>query len=335
LHFPFESVSNTVTTHYSPTMSKQQDLKEASDGLSKVWKVQDSHEPFYSGGHCEVVLAPSSSNSSSTHTDHDLLACMYEDNIKLMNWATGQHELTLLPEGAADEDTDNAEKVSTFCMHPSGQELVLATPQGLLRHFSCRVKESVTDAEKREAQALVAAAPTGASVNSSSSSNNSKAPAWEFVRAIKAHTMPVLTMAYDSTGTLVATGSADRSVKVWDVSRGYCTHSFKGHTDVVQLVQFHIPASFYIGGGSGGGGGGGGGNLQLYSTSHDYTLKIYDLNDSTCVSTFKEHLSVATALATASASGDEYLLASVGRDKVRSIYYNSFYPFSSLRALCV
>jgi len=322
-------------------MSKQQDLKEASDGLSKVWAVQDSHEPFFSGGRAEVVLAPhvhvsptyakngsnaaASSSSSVTCTDHDILACMYEDNIKLMNWTTGHHETTLLPEAPsldADDNDDNREKVSTFCMHPSGQELVLATPTGLLRHFSCRAAETATEEERR----LAAAASS-----SSSSSSDKKTKPWEFVRSIKAHTMPVLTMAYDPTGTLVATGSADRSVKVWDVARGYCTHSFKGHTDVVQLVQFHVPARMF--GPTGGAGAAAAGSLQLYSTSHDYTLKVYDLNDSACVATYKEHLSVATAVATASASGDEYLLASVGRDKVCTL--TSGLSCSKMRRACM
>ncbi|CAN0277644.1 unnamed protein product, partial [Hapterophycus canaliculatus] len=42
-----------------------------------------------------------------------------------------------------------------------------------------------------------------------------------------------------STGTLVATGSSDSTVKVWDVERGYCTHNFRGHKGVVSVVAFH------------------------------------------------------------------------------------------------
>jgi WD40 repeat protein len=298
-------------------MNKQQDLKETLDGLSKVWKVCDSHVPFYSGGHVEVVLAPSVTSASSdvdanTPTNFDVLACMFEDNIKLMNWTTGRHEITLLPEG---EDNDAHEKVSTFCMHPSGMELVLANPAGLLRHYSCR-------------QAKVADAVTNEQVKETTSRTNASEikpskTKWEFVRAIKAHTMPVLTMSYDPTGTLVATGSADRLVKVWDVARGHCTHVFRGHTDVIHLVQFHVPASFYqpmhndrgmhnmssLGS-----------NLKLYTSSHDHTVKMFDLNDSQCIATHKQHMSVPTAVATASASGDEYLLASVGRDKVINFY---------------
>ena len=46
-------------------------------------------------------------------------------------------------------------------------------------------------------------------------------------------------MAVDASGGLLATASADRRVLVWDVDGGFCTHAFKGHTAVVNCVQFH------------------------------------------------------------------------------------------------
>ena len=51
---------------------------------------------------------------------------------------------------------------------------------------------------------------------------------------------PVLDMCVDDTGTLLCTGSADRSARVWDIERGYCTHAFRGrHGGAVTATAFH------------------------------------------------------------------------------------------------
>ena len=46
---------------------------------------------------------------------------------------------------------------------------------------------------------------------------------------IQGHRAPVAHMAVDGSGGLLATASADKSAKVWDVEGGFCTHSFTGH----------------------------------------------------------------------------------------------------------
>ena len=48
------------------------------------------------------------------------------------------------------------------------------------------------------------------------------------------HTAPVRSMAFDSTSTLLATGGADSTVKVWDVVRQYCTNNLRQHRGVVR-----------------------------------------------------------------------------------------------------
>lgn len=45
--------------------------------------------------------------------------------------------------------------------------------------------------------------------------------------------MPMIDLAYDPSGTLVASASADSSVMVFDVDKGFCTHVFRGHEGVV------------------------------------------------------------------------------------------------------
>jgi WD40 repeat protein len=56
---------------------------------------------------------------------------------------------------------------------------------------------------------------------------------------LQAHDAPVTVMALDPSGGLLATASADRSVLVWDVDGGFCTHAFRGHKGIVTSVEFH------------------------------------------------------------------------------------------------
>jgi len=60
----------------------------------------------------------------------------------------------------------------------------------------------------------------------------------KLLRTLKPHTAPVVTTAIDHTGTLLATGSADGSIKVWDIRGGYITHSFHGHGGVISALCF-------------------------------------------------------------------------------------------------
>lgn len=58
------------------------------------------------------------------------------------------------------------------------------------------------------------------------------------MRSLKPHTSPVVTTAIDPTGTLLATGGADGTIKVWDIRGGYVTHTFHGHGGVVSALCF-------------------------------------------------------------------------------------------------
>ena len=132
--------------------------------------------------------------------------CIYDDDLKLVDVVTGERTNQLADPAVAGDAEAGGEVVTCFCMHPNGTEVVVATQNFLLRHWR------------------LGAEPGG---------NN------ECLRAIRGHTMPVQCMVYDPTGTLVATGSADRTVRVWDIERGYCTHHFRDHLDVVRSLLFH------------------------------------------------------------------------------------------------
>jgi len=50
----------------------------------------------------------------------------------------------------------------------------------------------------------------------------------ELSRTLKPHNTPVVSSAIDNTGSLLATGGADGTIKVWDVRGGYASHTFHG-----------------------------------------------------------------------------------------------------------
>ena len=62
-------------------------------------------------------------------------------------------------------------------------------------------------------------------------------PEFALVRTVaRAHDAPVAVMQVDPTSSLLATGSADGTVKVWDLAGAYCTHVFRGHGGVLSAL---------------------------------------------------------------------------------------------------
>ncbi|TSO37072.1 Transducin beta-like protein 3 [Bagarius yarrelli] len=115
------------------------------------------------------------------------------------------------------------------------------------------------------------------------------------------HNVPVASMTFDCTSTLLATGGCDGTIKLWDVVKQYCTHNLKGSSGVVHLVQFHPDISL----------------LQLYSSSMECGIRIWDLRTSKCVCVLESHFSTVTSLAF---SLDGHTLISSGRDKICTVW---------------
>ncbi|KAK2560069.1 Transducin beta-like protein 3 [Acropora cervicornis] len=113
----------------------------------------------------------------------------------------------------------------------------------------------------------------------------------ELIKTWKAvHMAPIASMVFDSTSTLLATGSSDSTIKVWDVIKQYYTHNFKGSSGVVSLVCFHPDPKV----------------LQLFSASMDCKIRIWNLKKSGCVAVLESHFSAITSLAFSS-SGDSMI----------------------------
>ncbi|PIK37386.1 putative transducin beta-like protein 3 [Apostichopus japonicus] len=130
---------------------------------------------------------------------------------------------------------------------------------------------------------------------------------WEWkqetcIRTWKAiHIAPVVSMAFDSTSTLLATGSSDSMIKVWDVIKQYCTHNLKGSQVVVNLLEFHPDPT----------------KLLLFSASSDSVIRVWNLKTGKCEYQLTKHYSAVTSF---SFNQDATLLFSTGRDSVVTIW---------------
>jgi len=115
----------------------------------------------------------------------------------------------------------------------------------------------------------------------------------------KGHSLPVLDMAFDESGTYIATASNDRTVRVWNAEKGFCTHNFKGHKDIVLRVFFQP-----------------GTPLRVVSCGEGGELRAWDL-DTKVSKVLDNHMSAALGVAF---SESERKMMSGGRDKVISVW---------------
>ncbi|EEQ88621.2 small nucleolar ribonucleoprotein complex subunit [Blastomyces dermatitidis ER-3] len=153
----------------------------------------------------------------------------------------------------------------------------------------------------------------------------------ELLRTLKPHTSPVVTSAIDVTGTLLATGSSDGSIKIWDIRRGFATHTFHGHGGVISALCFFEAAgsnaadelssnrkskgskSTYDSNNSRHGDfGPSTAGFRLASGSEDGKIRVWDLHKRKTIASLESHVSVVRSL---SFSPSENALLSASRDK--------------------
>jgi U3 small nucleolar RNA-associated protein 13 len=116
----------------------------------------------------------------------------------------------------------------------------------------------------------------------------------------KAHNAIILVSAVSPDNTLLATGSSDGIVKVWDLAGGYVTHMFRGHGGPVSALRFSY-----------------GQKTELLTGSTDGRVRLFDLKDAARAgkarAVMEGHVSVVRGI---DVSSDGQWAVTGGRDKV-------------------
>jgi WD40 repeat protein/serine/threonine protein kinase len=118
-------------------------------------------------------------------------------------------------------------------------------------------------------------------------------------RAVFPHSTVVAALAFSPNGKLLATGSLDNNVRVWDVAAQRPVGTLRGHTQLLRTVAFSRDGKILASGGS------------------DNTVRLWDVAALKEITTFRRHKSLVGSL---SFSSDGKTLASASIDGTVQLY---------------
>ncbi|WAO93446.1 Vegetative incompatibility protein HET-E-1 [Fusarium falciforme] len=119
------------------------------------------------------------------------------------------------------------------------------------------------------------------------------------LQTLEGHDESVNSVAFSADGQRLASGSGDRTVKVWDAATGACIRTLEGHGGWVTSVAFSAD------------------DQRLASGSIDWTVKVWDAATGACVRTLEGHSGWVDSVAF---SADGQRLASGSGDRTVKVW---------------
>lgn len=179
---------------------------------------------------------------------------------------------------------DHTQPVWFVAFSPDGSTLVSSGEEQAIKLWDLEAGQCLTSLKSYSNWvAAIAADPN--SYRLASGSKDHQVRLWDLetgdcTRIYNGHTDAVTCVAFSPTPTafhqigtvgILASGSDDRTIKLWDVRTGECLKTFWGHTDWVQAIAFSPDGQ------------------TLVSGSCDNTIKLWDLRSGECLQTLTEH----------------------------------------------
>jgi small GTP-binding protein len=115
-------------------------------------------------------------------------------------------------------------------------------------------------------------------------------PGVKLVRTLRGHTNLIGRIAWSPDGRLLASPSADRTIRLWDAETGKCIRTLTGHREMVIVIAFSPTGQTLASGGGQEYG-------QEYGQDLDAAIRLWDINNDKPVQEFGDHLSAISGLA--------------------------------------
>lgn len=251
-------------------------------------------------------------NSVAFSPNGEILASASDDNtIKLWNVATKQEIRTL---------KGHSQWIWTVAFSPDGKTLASSGKDKTIKIWNLETGEVIHTLEGHsQGVTSVAFSPDGTTLASGSLDKTIKLWDWQTakeIRTLKGHLGEVTSVAFSPNPPnlytkglrgILASGSWDKTIKLWNLSTGREIRTLKGHKHIILSVAFSPDSS------------------TLASGSQDKTIKVWNLLTGEVIHTLKNHSdrvnSIAFMLNTESSNtANQWTLASGSSDNTIKLW---------------
>ena len=200
-----------------------------------------------------------------SHTGSLLASCSLDHTIKLWDWKTGQCTRTL--EG-------HTQGVWAVAFSPDDRWLISGGIDQTIRVWNVETGSCLKVLSGHQSSILsVVVSPDGQYIASGSQEGMIKIwhlPSGQCERTWVGHVDRSWALAFSRDGEHLYSGSyQDSSVRVWNSQHGHCVKTLSGYTNAVWALQFIQD------------------NNVLVSSSHDQTIRLWDVAQATCLQTLE------------------------------------------------
>jgi WD40 repeat protein len=238
----------------------------SDDNIIKLWDINQLQEIFSLVGHSHAV------KSVAFSPDGQILASgSWDKTVKLWDVNTGKEIYTL---------TRHQLQVTSVAFSPQGELLASASFDRTI----CLWQLPATEVLQKYKEAA---------------GKFKNRPDFTLLGTLSGHAWAVLTVAFSPDGKILATGSDDNTIKLWEVNTGQVITTLLGHSWSVVAVTFTADGT------------------MLISASRDRTVKLWKVSTAEEIATLSGH---ADSLSTVAVSPDAQLIASGSRDKTIKLW---------------